>query len=104
MDSKAIDLLLETWEAQTPWNSSPGRITGHPAYAELVSAGDAAAERVLDRMARGEARAGWFLLLHEITGADPVPPVHAGRIGRMAEDWLRWARDRPDPDEGGMRP
>jgi hypothetical protein len=31
--------------------------------------------------------------LRALTGAQPVPPEHHGQIRKVAEAWLRWARE-----------
>lgn len=35
----------------------------------------------------------WGPALEAITGAHPVAKEHAGRVKKIAGDWLRWARD-----------
>jgi len=34
----------------------------------------------------------WFIALQEITGENPIPPEHFGRIHQMAMDWIDWGR------------
>jgi len=34
----------------------------------------------------------WFRALREITGAQPVPEKHMGKIELMCKDWLEWAK------------
>ena len=35
----------------------------------------------------------WFIALHELTGAGPVPKESRGRLHEMAAAWVSWGKD-----------
>jgi hypothetical protein len=42
-----------------------------------------------------EKRTGhWHRALRYITGVDPVAPADRGNIGKAAEAWLRWGKEK----------
>jgi hypothetical protein len=83
--------LEAKWIAETGHLSSHTAIIRHPAFREIVTMGEAVIPLMLRDL---EERPGlWVWALHDITGADPVSPTDAGRIGKMSEAWLRWGHD-----------
>jgi hypothetical protein len=84
--------LLARWRQETAYLSSSTRITGHPAYQEIIALGTAALPalfRDLEQTGDGHLSKA----LATITGAHPVPAADRGQIRRIAEAWLRWARE-----------
>src|SRR5207302_1431538 len=84
--------LLAQWREETVHLSSTTEMTAHPAYQELIALGSAALPflfRDLERTHDGHLSKA----LTAITGARPVPPEDRGRIRKVAEAWLRWARE-----------
>lgn len=84
--------LLRVWREQTAYLSSGTRITGHSAYQELMTLGPAALPflfRDLEKTGDGHLSKA----LTALTGAHPVPAEDRGQIPKIAEAWLRWARD-----------
>lgn len=84
--------LLRTWREQTAYLSSSTRITGHPAYQELMALGPAALPflfRDLEQSGDGHLSKA----LTTLTGAHPVPAEDRGNVRKVAEAWLRWARE-----------
>jgi hypothetical protein len=84
--------LLRQWREETAYLSSSTAITGHPAYQELIALGPAALPflfRDLERTRDGHLSSA----LTAITGAQPIPAEESGRIGKIADTWLRWARE-----------
>jgi type I restriction enzyme M protein len=82
----------ELWKRQTRHLSSVTKTTAHQAYREIVRMGMAAVPFILKELA--EKPDHWFVALHEITGADPVPKESQGRVEEMAEAWLAWGKAR----------
>lgn len=84
--------LLSRWRTETAHLSSSTRIAGHPAYQAIIALGAEALPFLLRELERSHdghlSRA-----LTEITGARPVPPEDRGKIKKIAEAWLRWARE-----------
>lgn len=84
--------LLNDWRAETVFESSISRMRHHPAFRELAALGLPALPGLLADLAR-EPTVHVPLALYAITGANPVPTKHAGRVKLIAEDWLRWGRE-----------
>jgi hypothetical protein len=84
--------LLKHWREETAYLSSSTAITGHPAYLELIALGAVALPslfRDLEQTGDGHLSKA----LTAITGAHPVSADERGRIRKIAETWLRWARE-----------
>jgi len=84
--------LLGRWREETLYLSSSTRITGHPAYQELIALGPAALPflfRDLEQTRDGHLSKA----LTAISGAQPVPADERGQMRKIAETWLRWAKD-----------
>lgn len=89
---QCVARLLGTWREQTAYLSSSTRITGHPAYQELVALGPAALPflfRDLEQTGDGHLSKA----LSAITGAHPVSDEDRGNVRRVADAWLHWARE-----------
>ena len=87
-----VERLLRRWRAETAVLSSSAQITGHPAYQELVSLGEAALPflfRDMEHTLDGHLSKA----LAVITGSQPIPPEQRGQIRKIAETWLIWARE-----------
>jgi hypothetical protein len=83
--------LAAAWHRDTDYLSSMEETESHPAYQEIVRLGPEVVPLLLRDLADNHTH--WFAALEAITGARPVPASVAGNIPRMAEAWLRWARD-----------
>ena len=84
--------LLSRWREETAYLSSSTAIAGHPAYLELIALGPVALPflfRDLEQTEDGHLSKA----LTAITGAHPIPPEERGQIRKIAETWLRWARE-----------
>ena len=87
--SKFEKLVVE-WRASRDTISSGTEMFTHPAYQQIIGMGIEAVPLILKEM---EANLDhWFWALRAITGKDPVPIAHRGRLKLMASDWLNWAR------------
>jgi hypothetical protein len=84
--------LLATWRAETAHLSSSTRITGHPAYQEIISIGEPALPSLLRDLEQTQD-GHLSKALTAITGAHPVPAEDRGKVRAIAEAWLRWARE-----------
>lgn len=83
--------LAVVWDKETAYLSSMAEASNHPAYQEIISLGTEVVPLLLRDLAENYTH--WFCALRKITGADPIPESAAGNIPRMAEAWLRWAKD-----------
>jgi hypothetical protein len=87
-----VTLLLRRWRDETAYLSSSTAITGHAAYQELIALGPAALPslfRDLEQTGDGHLSKA----LTAITGAHPIAPKERGQVRKIAESWLRWARE-----------
>jgi hypothetical protein len=83
--------LLAAWREETAVISDSTVLVSHPAYRELIALGPAALPhlfRDLEQTRDGHLSAA----LARITGAQPVQPGQGGKIRKVAERWLEWAR------------
>lgn len=87
-----FQILAQEWKTSTAHLSSITEISIHPAYQRIIGMGEKAVPFILQEMA--DTPYHWFWALKAITGEDPVPPEHRGRIKLMTEDWLAWGRGK----------
>jgi hypothetical protein len=83
--------LLATWREQTGFLSSSTALVSHAAYREIIALGTAALPylfRDMEQTFDGHLSSA----LVAITGAQPVPHEDGGKIRKVAERWLAWAR------------
>ena len=83
--------LADGWHRDTAYLSSMEDAESHPAYQEIIRLGTDVVPLLLRDLA--DHHTHWFAALQAITVAQPVPPSVAGNIPKMAEAWLRWAKD-----------
>jgi hypothetical protein len=83
--------LAAVWRRDVAFLSSITKITQHPAYQEIISMGEAVVPLLLRELEQGPE--DWFVALHAITGAAPIPPEDRGYMDRMAAAWLRWGKE-----------
>jgi hypothetical protein len=83
--------LAAVWRAETDYLSSVTKMVNHPAYQEIIGMGSDVVPSLLRDLQKEPEH--WFAALRAITGAQPVPPEDRGQIGKMAEAWLRWAKE-----------
>lgn len=80
------------WQTATKYQSSVTAICSHPSYQRIIGMGQVALPFILQELQQSPHL--WFWALKAITGDDPVPPEHRGRVALMAADWIAWARQR----------
>jgi hypothetical protein len=87
-----VTRLLERWRDETAYLSSSTQMTKHPAYQELIDLGAPGLPflfRDLERTGDGHLAKA----LASITGAYPVAAGDRGNVRKVAEAWMRWARE-----------
>ena len=89
---EAFEQLAEEWERKRPRGGDIAEITAHPAYRNIIDMGEAAVPWILNRLELKPDH--WFVALHAITNATPVPPESRGRIKEMTAAWLKWGRQQ----------
>lgn len=97
-DQFEFDLLADQWiRGKRTLSSFSAGAMNDPNYLRIVGMGQRAVPCIL-RQLKSELEAGepdhWFLALWSITGEDPVPEDHQGRIKAMAKAWLAWGERR----------
>lgn len=81
--------LAALWKEETRFESSPVRMTEHPAYREIVKLGRAGVPLILRELQTEPD--WWFAALREITGVDPAEHLAgSGDLQAIADAWLQW--------------
>lgn len=84
--------LANRWRNETSVFSSVTKMAMHAAYQRIIGMGPQAVPLILRELEREPDH--WFWALTAITGEDPVPAADAGDVGKMAQAWLRFGRER----------
>jgi hypothetical protein len=82
--------LEKEWKESTSMLSSITEIVMHPSYQQIIGMGPTAIPLILLSMRRELSH--WFWALCAITGENPVPIEHRGKIKKMTKDWFVWGR------------
>lgn len=82
--------LADWWNRETKYLSNLNKAYQHPAYQQILALGPAVIPVILKDL---ESDPNWLIgALWDLTGANPVPQEHRGRLREMAADWLEWGR------------
>jgi hypothetical protein len=84
--------LTRKWKAERSATSSTTVIAMHPAYQRIIGMGPPVLPLILRELNRELDH--WFWALKAISGEDPVPNEHLGKMKQMATDWLQWGRKK----------
>jgi hypothetical protein len=84
--------LTAEWKAERTATSSTAEIVIHPAYQRIIGMGMPAVPLILREL--NTELDHWFWALKAISGEDPIPAEHLGKMKQMAEDWLEWGRTK----------
>ena len=82
--------LEKEWKESTSMLSSITEIVMHPSYQQIIGMGPTAITLILLSMSREPHH--WFWALSAITGENPVPIEHRGKIKQMTEAWMGWGK------------
>lgn len=85
-------LLADRWKKETSHLSLAVQQAMHPAYQQIIGMGMQAVPLILRELEKKPAH--WFWALAAITGENPVPSEHAGKITEMTKDWISWGQER----------
>ena len=80
--------LKKKWKKDTLILSSLSAICGHPSYKEIITLGWEVVPILIEELEHCPDQ--WFMVLIQITGENPVPSHHRGKIYEMAKDWITW--------------
>ena len=76
---------------ETRFHSSMDKITKHTAYQAVIQMGESVVPLIIKDLEMEPKH--WGPALFAITGVNPIPKEHAGRVKMIAEDWIQWAKD-----------
>jgi hypothetical protein len=82
--------LAQAWKEDTRYISSSTDIATHPAYQRIIGMGREAMPLILADLCKAPHQ--WFWALRAITGEDPVPATHKGKVREMANAWIEWGK------------
>lgn len=88
MTEERFQYLRDAWKEDTWHVASPKKKATHWAYQQIIGGGDKSLPFIIDDLK--EETDHWFWALRAITGEDPVPEEHRGRMDKMAQDWIEW--------------
>lgn len=94
--SQQFEQLKKEWLDAVRYTSSLDKIVEHSAYQRIIQMGkDPAMTKAVVGLILADLQSEpkpWFVALHEITGADPIPRNAAGHMKKMVAAWLKWGR------------
>ena len=91
-ERSTFEELAKEWKRSRSRGVDLEEMVMNSAYQRIIGMGKSAIPFLLDRLA--EKPDHWFWALFAISGDNPVPPDHEGKLSLMAESWLAWGRDR----------
>lgn len=80
--------LVKKWKAERSPVSTIIKQTSTPAYREIISLGGAIIPDLILELKNNPDH--WFVALHEITGATPIPDDARGNFDKMRQAWINW--------------
>lgn len=83
--------LAESWRAGRGVLSSAQQMAVHPDYLHIIEIGESVVPLILKELRTNPDH--WFVALHAITGANPVPNESRGRLKEMADAWVNWGKE-----------
>jgi hypothetical protein len=92
--------LAMAWKAGRNGLSTAKRMAAHPAYQEIIGLGEPVVPLIIAELEREPDH--WFIALHTITGASPLPEESRGNLAAMARAWADWWRGKTN-DAGEPR-
>lgn len=83
--------LKNIWIEETQFQSSMDKIINSPAYQSIIKMGIEVVPLIIKDLETDPKH--WGPALFAITGANPIPKEHAGKIKMIAQDWIQWTKD-----------
>lgn len=81
--------VLERWQSETAFASSPEEITGHTSFKALVDNARVIAPLILHELRKGASLLVW-VMDDAFPGERPYPENVVGNIEQMTKAWLAW--------------
>ncbi len=82
--------LKDDWQESTSMLSSITEIAMHPSYQQIIGMGPTALPIIFLSMRQEPDH--WFWALRAITGENPIPINHQGKIKEMTDAWMEWGK------------
>lgn len=90
--SNVFEKRAAEWKADTSHLSSIDKKIEHPSYLRIIGMGPSVVPMIIrDLMEKPDH---WFYALSIITGENPVKREDAGKMTRMRDAWVNWAKIR----------
>lgn len=89
MDKQTFERLRNEWREDTWHMASPKEKAMHPAYQRIIDHGQEAVPLIIEEM-KENGTDHWFWALQAVTGENPIPESHRGRMEKMKDDWIEW--------------
>ena len=94
-DQVIFNMLLKKWHRERGATSSIIKMAMCPSYQKIIGMGDRALPLILHQLVlEGDEPDMWFWALRALTNADPVTEDIRGDIGKMAQAWVKWGRQK----------
>jgi len=90
--SEEFHRLAAAWRENRGPTSSLTEMAMRPEYQQIIGMGRDAVPLLLQELRKTPDH--WFWALVAITGEDPVPPEHKGKLSEMTKAWLQWGKDQ----------
>ena len=84
------------WERETRHLSSPTQRMMHPSYQAVLGMGREHQKEIVSLLIRDmqDHDRPWFAALSYITNENPIDRADAGKMNKMIESWVKWAKSR----------
>ena len=83
---------VAVWRDETKFISNVTALEEHPAMQRIVAMGLPVIPLILEELIKHSDLL--LIALYKITGENPVPTEHAGKIHAMVAAWIAWGKDR----------
>ena len=97
-----IDIMLETIDNDTGYQSSHTPILNHEHFKWLVEQGDKIIPYLFHVITHRGCSWTIILLLHQLTSENPIKEEHRGNFYGIIHDWLGWYLTSPYRDKDNI--
>jgi len=87
-----FETLTREWKAAASVSSSLTDAAMHASYQRIIGLGPSVIPLILRDLR--DNGGPWFWALRALTGENPVPQAHRGKMDLMTNDWLKWGQEK----------
>lgn len=87
-----FESLKSIWWEETKRLSNPDKKYNNKYYQEIISLGPEVIPTLLEDL--NNLGGDWCPALRMITGQSPIKEEHIGKVDKMNQDWLEWAKNQ----------